>query len=126
MPQPERDPPAAAAEPSRAGGDVVTGAVALLEAGALMASMRRVATWNPHLHLYAATDRLWVPSGSEDQGEWRTDPSEQAADLRLAVLVAEATISRCLAEDGYLSARQLSVDLRQAAAWLAGGAQFGR
>jgi hypothetical protein len=41
------------------------------------------------------------------------------------VLVAEATIRRCLAEDGYLSARQLSVDLRNAAAWLAAGARFG-
>jgi hypothetical protein len=30
-----------------------------------------------------------------------------------------------LAEDGYLSARQLSLDLRQAAVWLAVGAQFG-
>jgi hypothetical protein len=92
---------------------------------ALTASMRRVASWNPHLHLYAAADRMWARSGSGDQGEWRTDPSEQAADLRLAVLVAEATISRRLAEDGYLSARQLSVDLRHAAAWLAAGAQFG-
>jgi hypothetical protein len=118
MPQPEHDPPAA-------DGDVVTGAVALLEAAALTAIMRRVPTWNPHLHLYAAADRMWVRSGSGDQGEWRTDPSEQAADLRLAVLVAEATISRRLAEDGYLNARQLSVDLRHAAAWLAAGAQFG-
>ena len=125
MPQPENDPPAAAAEPSRAGGDVVTGAVALLEAAALTASMRRVASWNPQLHLYAAADRMWVRSESGDQGGWRTDPSEQAADLRLAVLVVEATISRRLAEDGYLSARQLSVDLRHAAAWLAAGAQFG-
>jgi hypothetical protein len=125
MPQPEHDPPAAAAEPSWAGGDVVTGAVALLEAAALTASMRRVASWNSQLHLYAAADRMWVRSRSGDQGEWRTDPSEQAADLRLAVLVAEATISRRLAEDGYLSARQLSVDLRHAAAWLAAGAQFG-
>jgi hypothetical protein len=57
---------------------------------------------------------------------WRTDPSTQAADVRLAVLVAEATIHRCLAEGGYLSARQLSVDLRRAAAWLSGGAPFGR
>lgn len=53
-------------------------------------------------------------------------PSTQAADVRLAVLVAEATIHRCMVEDGYLSARQLSVDLRRAAAWLAGGAPFGR
>jgi hypothetical protein len=46
--------------------------------------------------------------------------------VRLAVLVAEATINRCLAEDGYLSARERSVDLRRAPAWLAGGAPFGR
>jgi hypothetical protein len=103
----------------------VAAALALLEAAALTAAMRRVPSWNPHLHLYVAADRLWTPSGAEDQGGWRTNPSEQAADLRLAVLVAEATISRRLAEDGYLSARQLSVDLRDAAAWLAAGAQFG-
>jgi hypothetical protein len=48
-----------------------------------------------------------MPPGSGDQGDWRTDPSKQAADLRLTVLVAEATISHRLAEDGYLSARQL-------------------
>ena len=52
-------------------------------------------------------------------------PSTHAAEVRLAVLVAEATIGRCLVEDGYLSARELSVDLRHAAAWLAGGARFG-
>jgi hypothetical protein len=79
----------------------------------------------PHLHLDAAADRGWASAGSGGQGEWRTDPSQPAIELRSAVLVAEATISRCLAEDGYLSARQLSVDLRQAAAWLAAGAQFG-
>jgi hypothetical protein len=45
--------------------------------------------------------------------------------LRLAVLVAEATISRCLVADAYLNARQLSVDLRQAATWLGDGARFG-
>ena len=50
---------------------------------------------------------------------------KHAAEFRLAVLVAEATTGRCLAEDGYLSARQLSVDLRHAAVWLAAGAQFG-
>jgi hypothetical protein len=76
-------------------------------------------------HLSAAADRLWVPSGSSDQESWWTDPSKHATEFRLAVLVAQATIGRCLAEDGYLSARQLSVDLRQAAAWLAAGARFG-
>jgi hypothetical protein len=98
--------------------------VALLEAGALTAAMRRMASWNPRSPLYAAVDRRWGSAGHEDQGGWRIDRSRQAAELRLAVLVAEATISRCLAEDGYLSARQLSVDLRHAAVWLAGGAQF--
>jgi hypothetical protein len=39
------------------------------------------------------------------------------------VLVAEAAIGRCLVEDAYLNARQLSVDLRQAATWLGDGAR---
>ena len=125
MTQPEQEPPVAAAQPTRADGDVVAAAVALLEAAALTAAMRRVATWNPHLHLSAAADRLWVPPASSDREGWRTDPSKQATEFRLAVLVAEATIGRCLAEDGYLSARQLSVDLRHAAVWLAAGAPFG-
>jgi hypothetical protein len=125
MPPSEQDPPAVAAKPPRAGGQVVAVAVALLEAAALIAAMRRVASWNPLLPLYAAADRMWTASASEDQQDWRTDPSTHAADVRLAVLVAEATIGRCLAEDGYLSARELSVDLRHAATWLAAGAQFG-
>jgi hypothetical protein len=120
MPQPEHEPPAAT-QPPRADAEVVAAAVALLEAAAVTAAMRRVASWNPHLHLSAAADRLWARSAG---GGWRTDPGEQATQFRLAVLVAEATIGRCLAEDGYLSARQLSVDLRHAAVWLAGGAQF--
>jgi len=71
----EQDPPAvAAAEPPRAGGQVVAVAVALLEAAALIAAMRRVASWNPRLPLYAAADRLWTASASEDQEDWRTDP----------------------------------------------------
>jgi hypothetical protein len=122
----EQDLPAvAAADPPRAGGQVVAVAVALLEAAALTGAMRRVASWNPLLPLYAAADRMWTPLASEDQKGWRTNPSTHAADVRLAVLVAEATIGRCLAEDGYLSARELSVDLHHAAAWLAAGAQFG-
>jgi hypothetical protein len=124
MPQPEHEQPMDAAQPPRAGGDVVAAAVALLDAAALAAAMRRVASWNPHLELYAATDRVWTAGGGDQRG-WRTDRSGQAAGFRLAVLLAEATIGRCLAEDGYLSARQLSLDLRQAAAWLAAGAQFG-
>jgi hypothetical protein len=123
MPQPEQEPPVAAARPQGADGEVFAAAVALLEAAALTAAMRRVAAWNPLVCLDAAADRLWVAAGGEDQG-WRTDPSRQAAGFRLAVLLAEATIGRCLAEDGYLSARQLSMDLRQAAAWLKAGAQF--
>ena len=70
-------------------------------------------------------DRLWVPSAGEGRGSWRTNTSRQAAEFRPAVLVAEATIGRYLAEDRYLSARQLSVDLRQTVVWLAAGAQFG-
>ena len=92
----------------------------------MLAAMRRVASWNPLRPLHAAADRVWIRSASTEHGGWRTDPSTQAADVRLAVLVAEATIHRCLAEDGYLSARELSVDLRRAAACLAGGAPFGR
>jgi hypothetical protein len=126
MTQSGQDRPVVAATPlPGAGGDVVGVAMALLEAAALAAAMRRVGIWNPYLHLDAAADRAWASAGSGGQGEWRTDPGQPAAELRLAVLVAEATIGRCLAEDGYLSARQLSVDLRQAAAWLAAGAQFG-
>lgn len=99
-------------------------------AGAAVAALLGAALWLcvaalPHLHLSAAADRLWVPPGSSDQESWWTDPSKHATEFRLAVLVAQATIGRCLAEDGYLSARQLSVDPRQAAAWLAAGARFG-
>ena len=121
----EQDPPAVAADPPRAGGQVVAVAVALLEAAALTAAMRRVASWNPLLSLYAAADRMWTPSAGEDQKDWRTDPSTHAADVRLAVLVAEATIGRCLGR-GWVSQRPgVVVDLRHAAAWLAAGAQFG-
>jgi hypothetical protein len=122
---PTHEQPPAAAPPPRADGEVVAVAVALLEAAALTAAMRRMASWNPLVHLYVAADRRWGAAGHQEQGGWRTDRSSQAANLRLAVLVADATISRCLAEGGYLSARQLSVDLRQAAGWLAAGAQFG-
>jgi hypothetical protein len=126
MPPSEPEPPAAAAQSPPAGDEVVAAAVALLEAAALLAALRRVASWNPIRSLHAAADRAWVRSATKEQGGWRTDPSRQAADVRLAVLVAEVTINRCLAEGGYLSARQLSVDLRRAAAWLSGGAPFGR
>jgi hypothetical protein len=102
----DRLPVAAVTPPPPAGGDVVGVAVALLEAAALAAAMGRVGIWNPYLQLDAATDRMWASAGSGGPGEWRTDPGEQAAKVRLAVLVAEATIGRCLAEDGYLSARQ--------------------
>jgi hypothetical protein len=60
-------------------------------------------------------------------GSARSDlvDEHQAVGFRLAVLVAETTISRRLVEDAYLNARQLSVDLRQAATWLGDGARFG-
>ena len=102
-----------------------TTARALLEAAALAAAMRQGASWNPRLHLHAAADRVWASARSGKRGDWRTDPSRPATGLRLAVLVAEATISRRLVEDAYLNARQLSVDLRQAATWLGDGARFG-
>jgi hypothetical protein len=116
---------AATTPPLRAGGDVETTARALLEAAALAAAMRRVEIWNPLVHLHAAADRAWASAGSGERGDWRTDPGRPASGFRLAVLVAEATISRGLVEDAYLNARQLSVDLRQAATWLGDGARFG-
>jgi hypothetical protein len=127
MTQSGHDPPVAAAvtPPLRAGGDVETTARTLLETAALAAAMRRGQIWNPLVHLHAAADRAWASAGSGERGDWRTDPSRQATGFRLAVLVAEATIGRCLVEDVYLNARQLSVDLRQAATWLGDGAQFG-
>ena len=107
MTQSGQDPPVAAATtpPLRAGGDVETTARALLEAAALAAAMRRVEIWNPLLRLDAAADRAWASAGSGERGDWRTDPGRQATGFRLAVLVAEATISRCLVEDAYLNAR---------------------
>jgi hypothetical protein len=127
MTQSGQDPPAAAAvtPPLGAGGDVETTARALLEAAALAAAMRRGESWNPRLHLDAAADRAWASAGSGEREDWRTGPSTLATGFRLAVLVAEATISRCLVEDAYLNARQLSVDLCQAVTWLGDGARFG-
>jgi hypothetical protein len=112
--------------PPAAAGGVVATAVALIEAAALTAAMRRMASWNPVMHLYAAADRAWAPLGADGRAGWRTDPSGQGADFRIAVLLAEAVLNRRLADGGYLSARQLSVDLRHAAAWLAAGAPAGR
>jgi hypothetical protein len=127
MTQSGHDPPVAAAvtPPLRAGGDVETTARALLEAAALAAAIRQGESLNPLVHLDAAADQAWASAGSRERGDWRTDPSRQATGFRLAVLVADATISRCLVEDAYLNARQLSVDLRQAAIWLGDGARFG-
>ena len=78
----DRLPVAAVTPPPPAGGDVVGVAVALLEAAALAAAMGRVGIWNPHLHLDAATDRMWASAASGGPGEWRTDPGEQAAKVR--------------------------------------------
>jgi hypothetical protein len=75
MTQSGQDRPVVAATPlPAAGGDVVGVAMALLEAAALAAAMRRVGIWNPYLHLDAAADRAWASAGSGGQGEWRTDP----------------------------------------------------
>jgi hypothetical protein len=98
---------------------VIATAVALTERAALTAAMRTVASWNPLANLYAAADRAWVPAG-EAQEDWRTCASDDGA----AVLLAEAAIGRSLADGGYRSGRQLSVDLRHAADWLAAGARF--
>jgi hypothetical protein len=104
---------------------VIETAVALIEAAALTAAMHGVANWNPLAYLYAAADRAWVPT-AEAQEDWRTCASGDGADFRAAVLLAEAAIGRSVADGGYLSARQLSVDLRRAADWLAAGASFDR
>jgi hypothetical protein len=102
---------------------VIATAVALTEGAALTAAMRAVSSWNPLAFLYAAADRAWVPA-AEAQEDWRTCASDDAADFRAAVLLAEAAIGRSLADGGYLSARQLSIDLRHAADWLAAGTPF--
>jgi hypothetical protein len=66
MPPSEPEPPAVAAQSPRAGGEVVAVAVALLEAAALTAAMRRVASWNPLRPLHAAADRAWSRAASHD------------------------------------------------------------
>jgi hypothetical protein len=122
--QQERRPNAIPTSTPGTRGEVVETAVALIEAAALTAAMRRMATWNPLLHLRAAADRTWAPSDGGSRPDWRTDPRSRGADFRAAVLLAEAAVRRCVVEDGYLSARQLSVDLRHAAVWLAAGTPF--
>jgi hypothetical protein len=103
---------------------VVGAAVSLIEAAALTAAMRGVASWSPLAHLYAAADRAWGSPGGEPEGSWRTWPGDRGSDFRAAVLLAEAAASRFLADGAYLSARQLSLDLRHAADWLGAGAPF--
>jgi len=103
--------------PPAATNHVIATAVALTEGAALTAAMRAVASWNPLAYLHAAADQAWIPAG-EAQEDWRTCASDDGADFRAAVLLAEAAIGRSLADGGYLSARQLSVDLRHAADWL--------
>ncbi len=95
-------------------------AVALLEAAAALASSGPRTSWNSLICLYAAADQAW---GTPATGvmDWRTDRTGYGADFRLAVLVAEAAAARVLNDGGYLSGRQLAVDLRASAAWLAGG-----
>jgi hypothetical protein len=78
MPQPEHQPPVAAARSPRADGAVVAAAVALLEAAALTAAMRQVASWNPLLHLYAAADRRWHRQPTKAKG--LAHRPEQAGD----------------------------------------------
>jgi hypothetical protein len=98
-------------------------AVALLEAAASLAITGGRSSWDPIVCLYAAADQAWgtPPTGELD---WRTDRSSYSADFRLAVLLAEAAAAHALDDGGYLSGRQLAVDLRRGAAWLAGGLLF--
>jgi hypothetical protein len=103
---------------------VVATAVALTEGAALAAAMEAVASWNPLAYLDAAADRAWVAAGDDAKQDWRSCTTRHGGDFRTAVLLAEAAIGRFLADGGYLSARQLSVDLRQAADWLTAGALF--
>jgi|SRR5919109_4430785 hypothetical protein len=103
---------------------VVATAVALTEGAALAAAMGAVDSWNPLAYLDTAADRAWVAAGGDAKQDWRSCGSSDSADFRAAVLLAEAAISRSLADGGYLSSRQLSVDLRHAAEWLASGAPF--
>jgi hypothetical protein len=104
---------------------VVATAVALTEGAALAAAMETVASWNPLAFLDAAADRAWIAAaGGDAKQDWRSCTSRDGADFRAAVLLAEAAIGRLLADGGYLSARQLSVDLRHAVDWLAAGAPF--
>jgi hypothetical protein len=103
---------------------VVATAVALTEGAALAAAMGAVESWNPLAYLYVAADRAWVAAADDAKQDWRSCTSRDGADFRAAVLLAEAAIGRSLADGGYLSARQLSVDLRHAADWLATGAPF--
>jgi hypothetical protein len=105
---------------------VVATAVALTEGAALAAAVGAVASWNPLAYLDVAAGRAWAAAGGDDKQDWRTCASRDGAELRAAVLLAEAAISRSLADGGYLSARQLSIDLRHAADWLAAGARFDR
>src|SRR5512132_219399 len=70
MTQTEQDPPAVAATPPPwAGGDIVATVLALLEAAALTTAMRRVASWNPQLHLYVDAARERRPRGLADGSE---------------------------------------------------------
>jgi hypothetical protein len=103
---------------------VVATAVALTEGAALAAAMGAVESWNPLAYLDAAADRAWVAAAGDAKQDWRTCASSDGANFRAAVLLAEAAIGRSLADGGYLSARQLSVDLRHSADWLASGAPF--
>jgi hypothetical protein len=123
----ERTAGGAPTTPPAALSHVVATAVALTEGAALAAAMEAVVSWNPLAYLEAAADRAWIAAaGGDARQDWRSCTSRDGADFRAALLLAEAGIGRFLADGGYLSARQLSVDLRHAADWLAAGASFDR
>jgi hypothetical protein len=97
-------------------------AVAVAESAAEIAATRAVESWRASAYLYAAADQAWGADGAGGPGGWRSDPTGAGGEFRFAVLLAEAATARFVAGDGYLSGRQLAIDLRRGAAWLATGA----
>jgi hypothetical protein len=101
-------------------------AVAIAESSAEIADTRPIPSWRASAYLYAAADQAWGPDGPGGPAGWRTDRSGSGGEFRFAVLLAEAATARFIDGDGYLSNRQLAIDLRHGAAWLASGALLPR
>jgi hypothetical protein len=101
-------------------------AVAIAESAAAIAATRPLGSWRAGAYLYAAADQAWGTDGAGGPGGWRSDTTGPGGEFRFAVLLAEAATARFVAGDGYLSGRQLALDLRHGAAWLANGAVLPR